>query len=181
MPIELQNLLPLERLYHLGVPQSLIDRVNEGDDWTSIILMSGILEICLTEAICSSFAMSEPLKVVQRLPLNGRIGKTTLAHELTLISDAERKFLTNFTEIRNSVAHGVSNFDFSFRKRFEEPKESKKFRECLILETAYDHCSEQDIDFDQDPRSVIFANVINTCLGAMAAAVFDEGTLDPDD
>jgi hypothetical protein len=187
MTTKLQNLLPSEGMHTpdlyevLGVPSGLIDHINEADDWTSIILISGILEVWLTEAICSSFAMSKPLKVIQNLPLNGRTGKTTLAHELSLISDTERKFLGKFSEIRNSVAHGTSNFKFSFKERFELKDDSTRFRQFLIFDSAYDHCDELDIDFDQNPRSVIYANLLNTCLSAMMVAVHDEGDLYPGD
>lgn len=146
----------------LLLTEDYVDHLLRADDWSMIILAWALLETCLNQAIISRIANSNANEFVDRLPIAGRSGKSSLAHSLGAINKPEKKFLETFAELRNRFVHGVNNFRISFDDFFAkiDNGKSSKYKQALMVSSIPAHQDGAEMTFDDNKREVILANVI---------------------
>jgi hypothetical protein len=102
----------------LGLPPGFSRALLEEDDWSFIIKLHAVLEaavtIALIEHLGGTSTLREPDKSVARLSMRSKIA---LSLSLGVFEDAQRVFLTNLSELRNSFVHRLENITVSLSER----------------------------------------------------------------
>ncbi len=111
----------------LGLPPRFSRALLNEDDWSFIIKLHAVLEapvtIALIEHLGGTSTLREPDKSVARLSMRSKIA---LSFSLGVFEDAQRVFLTNLSELRNSFVHRLENITVSLSDRMSHMPEGEK-------------------------------------------------------
>lgn len=109
------------------------------DDWSFVIKSHSLIESLVTELIISEIDEVELKKVIERMPLhNETVSKMEIAKIYNILSDKEKAFIKNLTEIRNEIVHKYENINFSFEtyiNKLADKNKRKRWREIHLLES----------------------------------------------
>lgn len=158
----------------LRVDEAFIHHLESSNDWTAMILAWSLLEACISEAISIQLTADSILPLIQKLPLNGRAGKVEMAYALGLLSREEKKFVANFSVLRNKLAHGTSLFGFKFSEYYNDFDAQIEAEKSLIFSEVTEPESKRILTFRSDPRLLVISNAIFVCLNAIGTAGYDE-------
>jgi hypothetical protein len=110
----IEDLAALENAF--GLPAGFIDALRNEDDWSLIIKSHALLESACADMLCHQLGKYELADVFAQLEMsNKRYGKAAFISALSLLSKAERRFISELSELRNLVVHNASNVAFSLR------------------------------------------------------------------
>jgi len=123
----------------LDLPSGFSKSFLKLDDWTFVVkgwaYVESILELLVWSKI--DHMPLEFKKVISKIDSgNMKTGKLAFAKALELIGPKEWKFLQSFVELRNLVAHGISNIQFDFVGYISSQEEKiqkeflKKLKSC---------------------------------------------------
>ncbi|VXC32329.1 hypothetical protein [Pseudomonas sp. 8O] len=106
------DLAALEEAF--GLPEKFIDNLINEDDWSLIIKSHALLESACADMLCHYFGKYEIGDIFAHLDMsNKKYGKIAFISALKLLSKAERRFISELSELRNMLVHNVSNATFS--------------------------------------------------------------------
>ena len=121
----------------LGVPEGFTRSLaNEGTDWEFAVKLVVLLEAALTKVIAAHLHNEAVARHVQRLNLNGRSSKVSLAQDLGILTKAEAKAMLALSEIRNAFAHRVENISgdlVQFAKAMPEQERASFVKAGLMV------------------------------------------------
>lgn len=101
--------------HRLGLPKSFYSRLLKEDDWSFVIKLNALFEAACAHALITRLAAPELIDQFARLELADRDrGKVKFLSTLGCISDEQAKFLKRLAELRNALAHNVSQVSFTF-------------------------------------------------------------------
>ena len=104
------------------------------DDWSFIIKSHALLESVISELL-TTHAKDERLhKVFRRLELNNDMtGKLAFIKALELLSPEQRRFVREFSELRNSLVHNLENISFSLENHIGalDSQQKKSWQDSL--------------------------------------------------
>jgi len=138
------------------------------EDWTFVVkgwaYVESILELLVWSKI--DHMPLEFRKVISRIESgNMKTGKLAFAKALELIGPKEWKYLQSFCELRNRVAHGISDIQFDFIGFIssQEDKDKKEFFKkfescncCCIQELLFKNSKDLEL-LAQHPREYVMA------------------------
>ncbi|QBM17959.1 hypothetical protein MARI_20830 [Marinobacter sp. JH2] len=98
----------------LALPKDFFISLAGGDDWSFIIKLNALFEASATDLLCKRLRAPELENSFAHLDFgNAKFGKVTLLRKLGCLDKQEVRFLKTLYELRNRVAHNVT--DVSFR------------------------------------------------------------------
>lgn len=104
-----------ELLKQLSLPKDFYRKLLEDDDWSFIIKLNALVDAASTHALVARFHAPELLDSLSRLDLgHSKFGKVVLLRKISAITSEQKKVFIELYELRNLVAHDVSNVTFSF-------------------------------------------------------------------
>ena len=106
----------------LGVkPGFFLGLLEEGDDWSFVIKIYALVEAALSRALADASGQPQSLKLFTRLSLASTyVGKIAFAEAFEVLDGDELKGIRKLSELRNKLAHDVSNADFTFAAWVED-------------------------------------------------------------
>ncbi|MDD3276693.1 MAG: hypothetical protein PHP93_06560 [Kiritimatiellales bacterium] len=118
----------------------------EDDDWSFVIKTHALVEACVSGLLVVVLGDQKISTIIERLPLSDtQMGKTVIAKQLGIMSDAQCKFIRKFSELRNRLVHNVENLSFSFDAHFgaldNHQKKSWVDAACWSLSPEEKECS----------------------------------------
>jgi hypothetical protein len=104
-----------EALKQLCLPKNFYRKLLKDDDWSFIIKLNALVEAVSTHALVARLYAPELLDCFSRLDLgHGKFGKVVMLSKIGAITADQKKVLITLYELRNLVAHDISEVTFSF-------------------------------------------------------------------
>lgn len=108
-----RDVASLER--RLGLPERFYERLLREDDWSFVIKLNALFEAACAHALTARLRAPELIDQFARLELADRDrGKIKFLSTLGCINDEQVKFLRELAGLRNTLAHNVSQVNFTF-------------------------------------------------------------------
>lgn len=99
----------------LALPKGFYARLLKEDDWSFVIKLNALFEAACAHALVTRLTAPELIDQFARLELADRDrGKVKFLSTLGCISNEQATFLTRLAELRNALAHNVSQVSFTF-------------------------------------------------------------------
>jgi hypothetical protein len=112
-----QTIRDLEK--KVGLPDGFYSRLLEDDHWSFVIKLNALVEAACTHALSARFHAPELAPAFASIDLgNGKFGKIVLLKRLNAITSAQASILQTLYELRNSLAHNITNVGFTFEAHF---------------------------------------------------------------
>ena len=116
------------RLFNL--PDSFLEDLLKGDDWTFILRLHALLETAITWSLEVHFQPHPIGDFLTKLNLSGKgSSKLELADQLGILDQDSNKFISGINSIRNRLAHNIRNLSFDLERYVDElsPEHRKQF------------------------------------------------------
>jgi hypothetical protein len=111
----------------LGLPNGFYDRLLKEDDWSFVIKLHALLESSVNHVLARRLGEAALEGVFALVELaNKRSGKLAFARVLDALSASERRYISELSELRNTLVHNVSNVSFSFREYIASLDQSQR-------------------------------------------------------
>lgn len=106
----------------IGISRKLLDSVSkeDGDDWTFIVKIHGIIEAGLNHMLLVSLGRPGLRKIISKMDTGS--GKLSFIKALDLLPANARTFVRVLSTVRNVAVHDIKNFDISlveYEKRLD--------------------------------------------------------------
>lgn len=114
----------------LGLPRDFYSKLLDEDDWSFVIKLNALVEAACSDALAARFHAPELAGCLATLDLgHKRHGKVALLRTLGAIGKEQANVLQVLYELRNKLAHNVSQVSFSFDVYLAEidPKDKAAF------------------------------------------------------
>lgn len=99
----------------LALPEGFYGRLLKEDDWSFVIKLNALFEAACAHALVTRLSAHELIDQFARLELANRDrGKVKFLLTLGCISEEQASFLRRLAELRNALAHNVSQVNFTF-------------------------------------------------------------------
>lgn len=111
-----------------------LKKLEDDDDWSFVIKIQALVEAALTEAIVSVLGEPRVKRMIERLALaDEENGKLRIATELGLLDKRQRRFIRRMANLRNQLAHRISDVDFKFSQFITslDASQAKDWQESL--------------------------------------------------
>ncbi|NMG64813.1 hypothetical protein GPA19_07615 [Azoarcus indigens] len=165
------DLAALEEAF--GLPQKFIDGLINEDDWSLIIKSHALLESACSGMLCHYFGKYELIDIFAHLDMsNKKYGKIAFISALKLLSKAERRFISELSELRNMLVHNASNVTFSLENYFSNATKEKQERYHSALNLRLKKISTKTEVIEgvnlliKEPKSVIWSS-LTQCLSSI--------------
>lgn len=101
--------------HRLALPKGFYGRLLKEDDWSFVIKLNALFEAACAHALVTRLTAPELIDQFARLELADRDrGKVKFLTALGCINDEQATFLRRLAELRNALAHNVSQVNFTF-------------------------------------------------------------------
>ena len=99
----------------LALPEGFYGRLLKEDDWSFVIKLNALFEAACAHALVTRLSAHELIDQFARLELANRDrDKVKFLLTLGCISEEQASFLRRLAELRNALAHNVSQVNFTF-------------------------------------------------------------------
>jgi hypothetical protein len=100
----------------IGVRTGFFDELAKEDDWSFVIKAHALLESACAEILALRTGTPQTLDIFSRTELSSKsTGKVAFLKAFDLLNDRERRFISAFSEIRNSLVHNIRNTSFNLQ------------------------------------------------------------------
>lgn len=131
-----KNITDLET--KVGARKGFFAHLLEEDDWSFVIKLHALFEAACTHLLLYHFDEPNLSSVIGRLELSGRsTGKIEMLGKLDLLGKEKRRFISNLSELRNSLVHDVRNSEFAF-EAFVKSLDPKQLRLFAVSFSPYE-------------------------------------------
>jgi len=99
----------------LGLQQGFFDSLNSDDenDWSFVIKAHALAEAAVSHLLTEQVQKPELASLFSRLDMSNKAtGKAAFVKALGLLGEDERRFISAFSGLRNSLVHDVRNVNF---------------------------------------------------------------------
>jgi len=97
----------------LGIDPGFFDKLQDEDDWSMIIKLHALIESAVSELLTRQFKSIALKETFSKLELsNKRTGKMAFVAALELVGDAERRYISALSELRNKLVHNIHNVGY---------------------------------------------------------------------
>jgi hypothetical protein len=122
----------------LRLPRGFIWRLLDEDDWSFVIKLHALFEAALTHALVHKLGVEALRDVFAKTELSARkTGKVAFARALELLDKSERRFISELSELRNTLVHDIENVGFKYSKYIE--RLDAKQRQAFVDAFAFSH------------------------------------------
>ena len=153
------------RLFEL--PDSFLEDLLQGDDWTYIIRLHALLETAITWALEIHLQPHPIGDFLARLNFAGRgSSKLELAEQLGILDQDSRKYVSGINTIRNRLAHNIRHLRFDLARYVEDLSEEHRRQfvsNCCALvdpKIAADTLKEERVSNIPAPKLILWAEGI---------------------
>ncbi|KAA0598628.1 hypothetical protein J2848_001000 [Azospirillum lipoferum] len=109
-----------------GVFDDLSDDLTEDNDWSFVLKVVGLFEVCLAKLIIKEIGSELIYDNIVSLNLGGKSGKISLCKNLKLLNGERIKFLEALIVLRNYYAHDILNVGKTVFDYLEELKVNER-------------------------------------------------------
>lgn len=103
----------IEEQFELG--SGFLARLRDEDDWSLVIKAHALVEAAVSQLLTHHVGDQRLTKVFDKLPLSDpQTGRLAFLKALNLLPEGPRRFLQNFSTLRNRLVHNVHNVRFRF-------------------------------------------------------------------
>jgi len=116
----------------LGLPAGFFDSLLHEDDWGFVIKLHAFFEGVITQLLIKALSRESLGDVLSQLPLSDKTtGKMIFVRDLKLLDARPRKFISDLSDLRNSLVHNVKNVQFNFVDYVKglDKNQRKKFKD----------------------------------------------------
>jgi hypothetical protein len=100
----------------IGIREGFLSSIRDEDDWSFVIKLHALFEAGISHLLCQTIGKEELSGVFAHLELSDkRAGKLAFVKALSLLSDADRRFISALSELRNKLVHDVRNAQFDLQ------------------------------------------------------------------
>jgi hypothetical protein len=111
----------------LSLPKDFYKTLLNEDDWSFVIKLSALFEAACTHTLVSRLGAKQIEDNLAFLDqANSKYGKIQLLKQLGAIYPEQAKFLDKIAELRNKLAHDISNVNFTFKQYVFSLDENQK-------------------------------------------------------
>ncbi|WP_409522339.1 hypothetical protein [Nitrincola sp. MINF-07-Sa-05] len=106
----------------LGIEPGFFDSLDndEENDWSFIIKMHALIEAAISHLLTEHLGKAGLADIFSRLDMSNKAtGKAAFIKSLGLLDEAERRFISSFSELRNKLVHDVKNVNFDLAEHVE--------------------------------------------------------------
>jgi len=104
----------------LGIEKGFFDNLAEESDWAFIIKMHALIEAATSDLLTSYLKYEALNDTFSYMELsNKKSGKMAFVKALGLLGDAERRFISSLSELRNKLVHNISNVNYHLHVEVE--------------------------------------------------------------
>ena len=117
----------------LGLEGGFFHSLNSEDesDWSFVIKLHALTEAAVSHMLTTTLKEEALADVFARLDMSNKTtGKAAFVKALGLLSEAERRFVSSLSELRNSLVHDVRNVHFELHEHVA--KLSTKEQETFV-------------------------------------------------
>lgn len=114
----------------LGIEHGFFNRLTDEEDWALIIKMHALIESAVSDLLTGAFSQAALKETFCMLELsNKRTGKMAFINALGLLGEAERRYISSLSELRNRLVHDIKNVNFQLHEDVEkmDPQQFKQF------------------------------------------------------
>ena len=105
----------------LGIEQGFFEKLTEEDDWAVIIKMHALIEAAISELLSKKLSNEGLKDIFSMLELsNKKTGKMAFINALGLLGEAERRYISSLSEMRNKLVHDIKNVNFQLHEEVEK-------------------------------------------------------------
>lgn len=105
----------------IGVERNFFCSLLNESDWSFIIKLHALFEAACTNLISHHLNEPELINVISRLELSGRTtGKIAFLSSLGLLEKRNRRYISDLSELRNTLVHDVKNVNFDLNEFIEK-------------------------------------------------------------
>lgn len=116
----------------LGIEPGFFQRLSEEEDWALIIKMHALIESAVSELLTGAFSQAALKETFSMLELsNKRTGKIAFINALGLLGEAERRYISSLSEIRNRLVHNIKNVNFELHAEVER-MDAQQFKQFVL-------------------------------------------------
>lgn len=104
----------------LGIEVGFFNKLSDENDWALIIKLHALIESAITELLTGVFNKTSLRDTFSMLELsNKRTGKMAFISALGLLDDAERRYISSLSELRNKLVHNIKNVNYQLHEYVE--------------------------------------------------------------
>jgi hypothetical protein len=146
-----------EEQFHI---EGFFNKFITDDDWSAVIKIYSLCETVLSHWIAEALNRPELATVFTRLPMGEQgFGKLSFLETLDLVSKDEIRFLEKLGNLRNALAHDVTNcnsFSLSAYVNLLDKNQFRSFVECCIgKETLKDFATDPYKFTKENPKKAL--------------------------
>ena len=105
----------------LGIEVGFFNKLSDEEDWALIIKLHALIESAVSELLTKAFNNSSLKDTFTMLELsNKRTGKMAFINALGLLGDAERRYISSLSELRNKLVHNIKNVNYQLDEEVEK-------------------------------------------------------------
>jgi hypothetical protein len=119
----------------LGMSNGFFNSLLHESDWAFVVKMHSLIEAAVTHLLIHATDLPKLAGVFAELPLSDNSkGKLAFVKALNLLDDEYRRFIKQFSELRNDLVHNVQNTNFNLTEyvRNLDPGAYKTFEETYL-------------------------------------------------
>jgi hypothetical protein len=122
----------------LRLPRGFVKCLLDEDDWSFVIKLHALFEAALTHAIVHKLGVEALRDVFAQTELSDRkTGKVAFARALELLDKKERRFISELSELRNTLVHDIESVGFKYSKYVEGLDDQQ--RQAFVEAFAFSH------------------------------------------
>jgi energy-converting hydrogenase A subunit M len=105
----------------LGIEVGFFNKLSDEEDWALIIKLHALIESAVSELLTAAFNNTSLKDTFSMLELsNKRTGKMAFINALGLLGDAERRYISSLSELRNKLVHNIKNVNYQLHEEVEK-------------------------------------------------------------
>lgn len=144
----------------LGISSGFFDDLQNEDDWSFVIKSHALIESSCSELLTVYFGQPSLDNIFSRLELGEKYtGKIAFLSSLELLMPNERKYIQEFSLLRNRLVHNSRNLNFSFSKYIAGMDKNQKntFASAFLIDAEFS--SDLKSEVLSNPKYVIWKNL----------------------
>lgn len=104
----------------LGIEVGFFNKIGDEEDWALIIKLHALIESAVSELLTGVLKKETLKDTFSMLELsNKRTGKMAFINALGLLGDAERRYISSLSELRNKLVHNIKNVNYQLHEEVE--------------------------------------------------------------
>ena len=105
----------------LGIEKGFFNKLGDEEDWALIIKLHALIESAVSQLLTGAFNKASLKDTFSMLELsNKRTGKMAFVDALDLLGDAERRYISSLSELRNKLVHNIQSVNYQLHEEVDK-------------------------------------------------------------